>query len=421
MSIVEPNSLVAATTSAQLNGNVGSTIACFGPDGVAGTCGVAGARTIDVTASAADRAVTKIESTSFGLVTIESAPPSLSEAKVDSDVTAQFGAGHVTASGAITLIAESHTDADMNTDSTAGGAITVQNLRSQVTDTPTVAVKVLAGGLVQSGGLLTIESRHGSLPTELSDGTIDCVFYGAGDGSNCSAIDNLPYADSVYFTKPTGLITGDTVKYETSGGVITGLASGRSYNVHHPVRPDERVPARRAVPPRQRRRRRRPGQRDCRSTRTRARSSSAQAHNLATGDKVWLEYDGAAIPGLPAGLYTVFKVDELRIKLRNGSTPTSDVAFNPDGVIDGSTEQFHVVGHDLANGQAVTYHAPRVPDVPRRPGRREHHHGQPRRRPRPGPVPLTGAQHRRHPQAPRQRQHLPRRATASPTASSSAT
>ena len=359
VSIVEPNSLVEAITRAQLNGHVGTTTPCIGPDGIAGTCGVAGAGTITVTASAADRAVTKIESTNFGLITIESAPPSLSEAKVNSDVLAQFGSGHVTASGAITLIAESHTDADMNTDSTAGGAITVQNLRSQVTDTPTVGVKVLAGGLVQSGGLITIESRHGSLPTELSDGVINCVFHGAGDGSNCSGIDDSPYADSVYFTKPHGLITGDTVKY-LANGTITGLVSGRNYSVV--IRSGqtngfqlgvEFVPDDGDATP------------EVGETSIDPATGTLvfrTAHNLNTGDMVWLEYDGALIPGLPAGLYTVFKVDELRLKLRDATTPTTNLSFNPNGAVDGGSDnEITLSGHGLVNGQAVTYHAPKVP------------------------------------------------------------
>jgi hypothetical protein len=64
----------------------------------------------------------------------------------------------------------------------------------------------VSGGLIQAGTLLTIAARHGALPPELSDGTISCVNFGAGDGSTCGNV-----AESINFAKPHGLITGDTV------------------------------------------------------------------------------------------------------------------------------------------------------------------------------------------------------------------
>src|SRR5262249_60745693 len=95
---------------------------------------------------------------------------------------------------------------------------------SQVTDNPTVNVAV-AGGLIQAGGTLTISAKHGKLPPVLSDGTVSCVNFGAGDASPCGNV-----AESINFTKPTGLITGDTVVYEASG-LITGLVDKRTYPV----------------------------------------------------------------------------------------------------------------------------------------------------------------------------------------------
>src|SRR5439155_17450921 len=109
------------------------------------------------------------------------------EAIIGSTVSANAGSGHIAASGNVTFAAEGHTDADANTDSSGGGAISVQDLLSKITDNPTVSVAV-AGGLIQAGGTLTISAKHGKLPPSLSDGTISCVNFGAGDASQCGNV-----------------------------------------------------------------------------------------------------------------------------------------------------------------------------------------------------------------------------------------
>ena len=235
VTITSPTAEVKATTSAQLNGDVGTTTTGVGIDGVSGTIGVAGASSVSVTAAAIDRASAKVITLTVGLVSVD---PSTAKATVQSTVNAAAGGGHVTATGSVEFIAESHTDADANTDSSGGGAISVQDLDSIVDVKPTVTVTV-SGGLIQAGTVLTIAARHGALPPELSDGTISCVNFGAGDGSTCGNV-----ADSINFTKPHGLITGDTVTYEASG-LIGGLIDGADLS-GHPRRP-ERLPPRRPV------------------------------------------------------------------------------------------------------------------------------------------------------------------------------
>ena len=175
VTITSPTAEVDATTAPSSTATSGrrrpasASTACRGP------WASRAPSSVSVTAAAVDRASAKVVTLTVGLVSFD---PSTAKATVQSSVTAAAGGGNVTASGAVEYIAESHTDSDANTDSSGGGAISVQDLDLIVENKPTVSVTV-SGGLIQAGTLLTIAARHGALPPELSDGTIQCVNFGA--------------------------------------------------------------------------------------------------------------------------------------------------------------------------------------------------------------------------------------------------
>jgi len=342
--LIETEATSDADTSAKLLGDVGSTTTGFGPDGVSGTVGVAGAASVNVTALASDRTHATLESTGGGLIAIQ---PSKAYAKTNPTVAAAFGSGHITATGDVTLVAESHSDADANTDSSGGGAIQVASLSATVENFPTVTTTI-AGGLVQAGGSLRIEAKSGAFPPDLSDGVISCVNYGAGDGSTCSNV-----ADSINFTKPHGLITGDVVVYEVNG-LIGGLKDRQAYpiilagpngfrlgatlipdNGADPLVPGEAF-----------------------IDLDKGTIVFRFDHNLVSGELVRYEADGTAIPGLtPGTVYEVIVVDERQIKLK---LPGSLVVgpFAPGTVVDAGTNVIHIDGHNLNSNDAVTYHSP---------------------------------------------------------------
>ena len=347
VTITSPTAEIDAPTTAQLNGNVGTTTTGIGADGVSGTLGVPGAGSISVTAAAVDHAAAKVITLTVGLISVN---PSSSTAVVAPTVSAKAGSGHVAASGNVEYIAESHTDADANTDSSGGGAISVQDLISRVDDDPTVTVTV-AGGLIQAGGTLTIRAIHGKLPPVLSDGTIQCVNFGGGDGSTCGAV-----AESINFEKPHGLITGDTVVYEANG-LITGLTNKARYPVIVTGPNGFRLGAQFVAD-------------DLDGTGEAGEASIdldrgtivfAFDHNLLSGELVRYEADGASLPaspGLVAGqLYEVVVVDARRIKLKLPGAASVDVT--PSSQITPGTDTITILsGHGFTQNQAVTYHAP---------------------------------------------------------------
>ena len=216
---VEPVANTYGSTSANINGSIGTTVAGVGPDGVAGTIGVAGATNIDVLASAVDRAHSVVKSTTVGIISVD---PSNADARTEPTVSAQFGSGNITGSGFVSLVAESLTDTDSDTDSSGGGLVNVQILTSRVFANPTVSATVL-GGLVQAGGQLRIEARHGQQAPDYSDGTIDSYDLNV---------------ESITFDKDHGLVQGDIITYQLGNGqsangetAIGGLTDGESYSV----------------------------------------------------------------------------------------------------------------------------------------------------------------------------------------------
>ncbi len=261
VTITSPTAEVKATTSAQLNGDVGTTTTGVGIDGVSGTIGIAGASSVSVTAAAVDRASAKVVTLTVGLVSVD---PSTAKATVQSNVSAAAGGGqhHRERERRVhRRVAHGrrreHRFVRRRCDQRPGPRFDRREQADRFRDRVRRA---------DPGGHAPDDRRP---PRRAAAGAVrrhdPCVNFGAGDGSTCGNV-----AESINFEKPHGLITGDTVTYEANG-LIGGLTDGAIYPVI--LAGAERLPPRRPVRARttstaRPRRARRP------STSTRARSCS---------------------------------------------------------------------------------------------------------------------------------------------------
>jgi hypothetical protein len=348
----EPTAADYSSTDAELLGNVGGRH--IGPTG--SWVGDPGAASIEVTATAGDVSLGKVSTEGGGFV---AASASTATASTNPVVTAQLGAGHIAASGNITVVATSHTSAGAYSDATQGGFVNLQvGLTSKSSVNPAVSATV-NGGFVWADGTITISATHGSEPGQYSDGTITGV-----------------NGDTLYFTGLTGLNTGDTVTYQEPGSgedtddsnanSIPGLTDGDTYGVITTGTSSIELGVQFTF-----------GQKslgpDGSTTQVDQPAATLQfanPDNLHTGDVVsynpnggtpitYWNYVDASAESLPAGLYVVEVVSATQIRL----TSLFDFAlqflftavFN-SGDVSGNTFNFSPGGTDYA----VTYEAPEI-------------------------------------------------------------
>jgi len=217
VSVTDPTAADYGSTEAELLGNVGSRH--IGPNHT--WVGDAGAGAVLVTATAGDITQGQVSTEGGGLV---AASASTATASTNPLVTAELGGGHVTATGNVTVLGTSHTDAGAYSNATQGGFVNLQvGLTSNSSVNPAVNATV-NGGFVQAGGTITISASHGSEPQQYSDGTISNVT-----------------GNTLTFNGLTGLNNGDAVTYEEPGSgndtsdnnanSIPGLNDGNTYGV----------------------------------------------------------------------------------------------------------------------------------------------------------------------------------------------
>ncbi len=318
LSIVLPEAVDFGTTSAEIDGNVGTGV------------GIAGAGTISVGANSSDYTTSSVTSASGGLAALSD-----SEANSDTEAqtTAQFGGGNVAATGDITLSAQSSTDSDSNAASTQGGALNLQGLAATSTDNPLVKALV-TGGTVAAGGTLTISANHGGQPAPLSDGTIT----GVDTGSN-----------TIDFGAPTGIGTGATVTYQApfdqgcncNVNVIGGLNDGQAYGVIATGTDtiklgDEFVTSGSGNPGDLL------GHVDVATNTIQfnhptgfAKCDESNNGDFSACDRVVYSSSGSAIPGLTSGdTYIIVPVDAYTIRLRQSGTSTDQIRFDPSTIVD---------------------------------------------------------------------------------------
>nr|MBA3606654.1 hypothetical protein [Acidimicrobiia bacterium] len=331
----------------------GSVTATFGGD-VLGSGGGAGATNLDVEAISGDTALARADAVAGGLF---SGQKNDSDAEVDTDTVASIISGAViNLSGALKVVAEGATEADARTKGTGVGALTIGASESTVTVKPTIASFIAAGAQVSAGGSVEVTAR--SLPDLLPPPTYAIAAYN-------HATDRIQVLGH-------GLDTGDSVEYASNNPIanlvttsdVGGQAVNRVYNVVNVITN---------------------GQADpnwlmfgstftagaCSSTAascidtTRDTVLFSTAHNLITGDRVVYEVGqgGSAAGGLTVTTvqYFVVVIDERTIRL-SLTDPTASGWFRDvtNGQITGGNTFTTGSAHTFADGQAVTYYAPKA-------------------------------------------------------------
>ncbi len=347
---------VAVSNSAPTATCNGSTQAALLGDvrKVSGGNDSAGAKTINIQAQGIDASIAQIRSESGGAISVETATSSASTgatttATIGDTATTTSGSVIVT-SGAITVKALGMTDADSSTRSTTGGGVNITNFSANATVTPTVTATVGNKARLKSDGLITIIAEHNKLQQDLSDGT-----FGA-------ATDVDGTANTITFDLPHGLVTNDVVTYDALG--LTSLSWVDGLTPVGTLLPDGSlatgqytviVPATTG------------GDKKIRIGAAFIASEASVdvdtdtitfpvAHNLIAGDSV-IYYKGStgstAVGGLTEGkTYTVFKVDDVSIKLKDPLTQSTTPVSTDASHIDSDSVD---VSNNFYNGAPVTY------------------------------------------------------------------
>jgi hypothetical protein len=227
------------------------------------------------------------------------------------------------------------TDADSTTKSTGGGGIAINEYTAEASADPTVETTVGENTYLKTDGLISISAEHNKAQEEMSDGT-----FNAGTGVSDSA-------NTITFSLPHGLFTNGVVTYQDlNGTAVGGLTDGRTYTVIVPSGSDNQIQIGAAFL---------------------ASSDSVDLttdtirfpvpHNLQTGDTVVYMAEGTGVVGI-GGLtsgktYTVYKVDDTGIKLKDPTLQATTIAHTDGSHISSTTV---TAQNNFYNGAAVTYH-----------------------------------------------------------------
>ncbi|HEX5589271.1 MAG TPA: hypothetical protein VFX65_03140, partial [Candidatus Limnocylindrales bacterium] len=326
----DPTAITAGKTAARLLGNV-----------IAADNTAAGATSVIVLADAQDYANARIQSTQGGGVSVGD---SASTSNSNPEVSVELGASgsKVRTSAGISAKGTSAYDSDATSGALSIGAVSISSLDATATADPKVTVTVNDGASFTAGGLIELFAAQNQVTQPLSDGTFDasdaCPLNASSPG--CVDTSNGSTGNSITFSLPHGMQTGEVVTYDAVGQttLVGGLGAGRSYGVIVLGGTSVQLGAEFQG-----------GSVDV-ATDT---ITFARTHNLQSGDLV--RYFGANITGLVSGnQYRVYVVDEIRIKLQ-------DPAVNRDTeVVYASSIDATTVSTDniFANGDPVTYHAP---------------------------------------------------------------
>ncbi|MFV2065642.1 MAG: hypothetical protein ACC645_01580, partial [Pirellulales bacterium] len=290
-----------------------------------------------VLAESTDETVAGSDATGGGAISLSSSDV---RATTKPTVYAEIG-GVIQSGGSVTVQAISNTDADASSKSSSGGLVDIPTLDAAAVSEPAVDANVTPGATIAAGTTLTIRATHGGVPAVFSDGTFD-----AAVGVNRA--DN-----AIGFSAAHGLLTGDQVTYDAQDeAVVGGLADGRQYRVIQTATPS----------------RLKLGATFSSFDRTdppmpmvdidRDVLQFSVPHNLQDGDDVLYDaVDGNVVGGLTSGQsYEVKRIDDTTLKLIDPSTPPSAPIEVRGADVNGNT----ITGQGFTAGQAVTYRAPQA-------------------------------------------------------------
>ncbi len=311
-----PTAEITATTEALALGTI------------TGPGGTPGAINVRVTADGYDATTAGAESFAIGLVSIGFSTVIADTAPT---VTAR-GGGTIRAGGDVVIESTSVGDADAASRTTSGGAVAVTKLDATAKAVTNVTTEILPHTIIEAGGDITISARHGELPTPTAEGT----FNAADDVS-------LP-TDTIDLGLEHGLLTGDTVTYDSKGGtVIGGLGNGRTYGVIKTSDSELQLGT---------------TFQSAAVDTTRDVLTFTAPHNLQDGDRVIYQSDGpSGVGNLESGkTYQVVVIDSTTIKLKDPEVTLADAKEFSGSDITGDT--ITLDGHGFVDGQAVTYREP---------------------------------------------------------------
>ncbi len=325
-------------TTATANGRTAATLL-----GNIGSAAKAGAATVTVLAQGTDESSSRLTSGTGGFVNVTSATANAITGTTENGIagaatTATIGTNGswIVTTGDISVKAVGMTDADSSTKSSSGGFVNVDNFASYATATPKVTTTVGSGTHLKTPGEIKISALHNTSGLVNFEGKFDASSNNVSDAGN-----------TITFSAPTGLTTGDVVTYDALGTTpVVGLNSGRQYGV---IVSDAA-----------------PNSLQLGATFNGASVDLikdeivfAKPHNLEDGDKVYYigpEAGGTAVGGLVSGtLYQVNKIDDLHIKLLVPGQSTPSATTTSGSTIASNTIN---LSNSFTAGTAVTYHAP---------------------------------------------------------------
>ena len=200
---------VQGTTLATMNGLVRGT----NPD-------APGALNVNLISRAAEDALAQIKQSSGGGINLSN---TYASSTLNPVVTSTL-AGTIIASGNVTMNATSNSESDAYIQNVSGGAIDITNYSASSHVTPTTSATIAEDAMVQAGGALNVVVNQGKALPQYSDGT-----FNPAQSANQLNLTN----DSITFTQPHGLLTGNTITYDTLDHLpaIGGLTDGQAYGV----------------------------------------------------------------------------------------------------------------------------------------------------------------------------------------------
>jgi hypothetical protein len=209
----------------------GVTEAQFLGDAEVGSASSPGALSLAVTTNATDDTDASYFADNHGAITVQNGEPdattgSMSSVELGCSSTAGLpssctsGTSVISVVNGITETASDDSDSVSQNDSNTGGAINVNNDTAEVNNNPTVDADVSSSTVIAAGGDVTVSALQNTTQPGASNGTFD------------AATDVNSQTQTITFSGFDGLVTGDSVTYQSNGSQAVGnLTSGDSYDV----------------------------------------------------------------------------------------------------------------------------------------------------------------------------------------------
>jgi len=198
----------------------GMTLATVNGTVQGSTPGFNGAINVTIESRNNDDVLAQIKQSSGGGVALSNTN---ANSALSSNVSTTVG-GAIYASGNVTIDATSNSESDSFIKNISGGAISITNYDATSNIAPNLTTSIGSGATIQAGGTLNVTLNQGQALPQYSDGT----FNPSSTANQLNLTNN-----SITFSEPHGLQTGNGVTYQTLNNLpaVGGLVDGRSYGV----------------------------------------------------------------------------------------------------------------------------------------------------------------------------------------------